>query len=59
MSDKQHEAIKQAIKRQTEANTASPSAARTALVRMGLVTEDGKVAPEYGPSKMRDSPPRT
>jgi hypothetical protein len=59
MTDKQREAIKQAIKRQTEANTASPSAAHTALVRMGLVTKDGKVAPEYGPSKMRDPLRRT
>ena len=59
MNDQQRQAVKEAIERQTAANTASPSAARDALVRMGLYTTDGKVAPEYGPSKMRDLRPRT
>lgn len=56
MNDQQRQAVKEAIERQTTANTASPSAARAALVRMGLYTADGKVAPEYGPSQMRDLP---
>jgi hypothetical protein len=59
MNDQQRQAVKEAIERQTAANTASPAAAREALVRMGLYTEDGKVAPEYGPSKMRDFSPPT
>jgi hypothetical protein len=59
MTDEKRQAIKQAIKRQTAANTSSPSAARTALVRMGLYTADGKIAPEDEPSQMRDFHPGT
>ena len=58
MNEQQRQAVKEAIERQTAANTASPAAARDALVQMGLYTADGKVAPEYGPSKMRDLRPR-
>ncbi len=47
MTETQREAIKRAIQRQTAANTASPEAAREALLRMGLVTNDGQIAPEY------------
>ena len=51
MTDQKREAIREAIKRQTAVNTASPEAARAALVRMGLFTKDGKVAPEYSKGK--------
>jgi len=57
MTDEKRQAIKLAIKRQTAANTASPSAARAALVRMGLYTADGKIAPEHDQS--RDTRTRT
>lgn len=43
------QAIKQAIEQQTKANTASQSAARAALVRMEIYTEDGKISPNYDP----------
>jgi hypothetical protein len=48
-SDEQRQAVKEAIKRQTALNTASPQAALEALVRMGIYTKDGKIAPEYDP----------
>jgi len=57
MTDQKREAIRKAIRQQTAANTASPKAARAALVRMGLFTRDGKVAVEYSTGK-RESLPR-
>ncbi len=59
MTDQKRQAIKRAIRRQTAANTANPLAARTALVRMGLYTDDGKVAPEYDLEQRRDIRQRT
>ncbi len=50
-SEQKHALIKQAIERQTEANTASPAAARAALIRMGIYTSDGKLAPEHDPNE--------
>jgi hypothetical protein len=47
MTDEKRQAIRNAIKRQTAANTASRQAARAALVRMEIYTKDGEVAPEY------------
>jgi hypothetical protein len=49
MIDTMRDAIKQAIKRQTQANTASQMAARAALVRMEIYTEEGKISPNYDP----------
>jgi len=49
ITDEQRQAIRAAIKRQTAVNTASPEAALAALVRMGIYTEDGRIAPEYDP----------
>lgn len=46
-ADQKRDAIRTAIRRQTEANTASPKAARAALVRMGIYTKDGHVAADY------------
>lgn len=57
MTDQKREAIRKAIRQQTAANTASPNAARAALVRMGLFTRDGKVAVDYATNK-RDHSPR-
>jgi len=54
-SDEQRQAVKEAIKRQTALNTASPQAALEALVRMGIYTEDGEIAPEYDPAIPRRS----
>jgi hypothetical protein len=60
VTNEKRQAIKLAIKRQTAANTASPSAARTALVRIGLYTADGKIAPEpEHDQRLRDTPSRT
>jgi hypothetical protein len=60
MTDEKRQAIKLAIKRQTEADTASPAAARAALVRMGIYTADGKIAPDYDHDpRLRDTRPRT
>ncbi len=42
--------MKEAIKRQTALNTASQQAALEALVRMGIYTENGEIAPEYDPA---------
>ena len=47
MTDQKREAIRRAIKHQTTTNTASPEAARAALVRMGIYTKEGEVAAEY------------
>ena len=47
MTDQKREAIRKAIRDQTAANTASPEAARAALVRMGIYTKEGRVAAEY------------
>ena len=51
MTDQKRDAIRRAIRNQTAANTASPEAARAALVRMGLYTKEGKVAAEYSKDK--------
>jgi len=47
MTDEMREAIKQALKRRRAFNEANPEAARAALIRMGILTPDGKIAPEY------------
>lgn len=49
MSERMRQAIKQAIEQQTKANTESQSAARAALVRMEIYTEDGRISPHYDP----------
>ena len=51
MTDQKRDAIRRAIRNQTAANTASPEAARAALVRMGLYTKEGQVAAEYRKDK--------
>jgi hypothetical protein len=51
MMDQKRDAIRKAIRNQTAANTASPEAARAALVRMGLYTKEGKVTAEYAKDK--------
>lgn len=40
-------AILEAIKKQTDANTKSKTAARAALKRMGIVDAKGNIAKEY------------
>jgi len=49
MTEEMRQAIKQAIEQQTEANTVSQSAARAALVRMDIYTQDGQISPNYDP----------
>ena len=51
MTEQKREAVRKAIKDQTAVNTATPKAARDALVRMGLYTKHGKVAAEYSDAK--------
>lgn len=50
MTDAQRKAIKILIERHTAANTATPEIARSSLIREGLYTNEGKIAPEYGGS---------
>ena len=40
--------LSQAIKNGTERITRSPEAAKAYLIRLGVVTPDGKLTPEYG-----------
>ncbi|WP_146217025.1 hypothetical protein [Falsiroseomonas bella] len=48
MTDAQRQAIKRIIQRHTAVNTTSRAVARAALVREGIHTADGRLAPEYG-----------
>jgi len=49
MSDsKRNQAIKVLIKRYTAANTASPAAARSALIKEGIYDSAGRLKPEFG-----------
>jgi hypothetical protein len=41
-------AIKQLIRDYTKQHTRSPEAARAALIREGIYTEDGELRPEFG-----------
>jgi hypothetical protein len=41
-------AIKQLIRDYTKEHTRSPEAARAALIREGIYTEDGELKPEFG-----------
>ena len=41
------QAVLEAIKKQTDANTKSKAAARAALKRMGIVDRKGNIAKEY------------
>lgn len=45
--NKHQEAVKLAIKRQTEINTASPKAAMEALVRMEILDVNGNLTCEF------------
>lgn len=48
MTDVQRQAIRKILERHTAANTASRVVARAALVREGIHTANGRLAPEYG-----------
>ena len=50
MTDAQRQAIRKVIERHTALNAASQAVARAALVREGIRTPDGRLAPEYGGS---------
>ncbi len=47
-SDAQRAAIKKMIERHTKAVTTSKKAARDSLIKEGVYTRDGKLAPSYG-----------
>ena len=47
MTKEELEAYKQLLERRRAFYDANPEAARAALIRMGILTPDGKIAPEY------------
>lgn len=48
MTEAQRSALMQLIEDYTRANTATPEAARAALIREGIYTADGELMPEFG-----------
>jgi hypothetical protein len=46
--DEQRAAIREHIRKNTEANTVSKEIARKSLIDRGFYTEDGKLRPEFG-----------
>ena len=47
MTKEELEAYKQLFERRRAFYEANPGAARAALIRMGILAPDGKIAPEY------------
>ena len=45
---KRNQTIKRMIKRYTAANSASPAAARSALIKEGIYDSEGRLKPEFG-----------
>lgn len=54
MTDKQRAALKRWMEERTEALSKDPAAARASLVRDGIVTEDGRLTPEYQVERDRE-----
>jgi 7-keto-8-aminopelargonate synthetase-like enzyme len=50
VNEKQREDIRQALKEQTARHQANPDEARAFLLRTGIYTNDGELAPEFGGS---------
>jgi hypothetical protein len=48
MQAERFSAIKQLIREYTEEHTRSPEAARAALIREGIYTQDSELMPEFG-----------
>lgn len=47
MTDQQREALKLMLEEQAQYHKANPAAARAFLLKTGIYTQDGKLAPEY------------
>jgi hypothetical protein len=52
-SEAQRAAIKKMIERHTKAVAASKEVARASLIKEGIYTRDGKLAPSYGGKKKK------
>jgi len=52
-SEAQRAAIKKLIREYTKETTASPEKARAALIKEGIYTRSGKLAPRYGGSRKK------
>jgi hypothetical protein len=48
MTDREREAIRKALEEQTRTHKANPAQARAFLLKSGVYTSKGELAPEYG-----------
>lgn len=54
MTDEQRAALKRWMEERTEAVSKDPAASRASLVKDGIITEDGQLAPEYQVERDRE-----
>lgn len=47
MTDEQRAALERRIKEHTRAIAENPEAARASMIRIGIITRDGELAPDY------------
>lgn len=47
MTDEQRAALERRIKEHTQAIAKDADAARASMIRMGIITHDGRLAPDY------------
>ena len=55
MTDQQRAALKRLIERNTRSTPTDRTAARASLVREGICTDDGRLAPEYRVERERET----